>query len=145
MAGHRGPAEKADVYLKTPLGVGRPHPKSNTQYNLPDFSKKLSRKYNHDGVTERFEDPGVRKSVQVDLAIIEALNQILKKLEWHIEKTARQLDYHTLYLRRSIPGVGLTLALVILYESHHVSRFPQVQNFLSYARLIRPKKESDSK
>ena len=118
---------------------------TNTQYNLPAFRKKLSRKYNHEGVTERFEDPEVRKSVEVDLAMIDALNQILKPLEWHLEKTARQNDYHTLYLLRSIPGVGQILALVILYEIHDVKRFPRVQDFSSYARLIRPTKESNGK
>jgi hypothetical protein len=81
---------------------------TNSQYNLPAFSKKLSRKYNHDGVAERFEDPAVRKSVEVDLAIIQALNPILKQLEWYIEKSAREHDYHTLYLLRSIPGAGLS-------------------------------------
>jgi hypothetical protein len=40
---------------------------TNTQYNLPAFGKKLSHKYNHDGVAERFEDPQVRKSVEADL------------------------------------------------------------------------------
>jgi len=50
--------------------------------------------------------------------MIDSFNQILKKLEWHIEKTARANDYHTLYLLRSIPGVGQILALVILYEIH---------------------------
>jgi transposase len=118
---------------------------TNTQYNLPAFRKKLSRKYNHDGVAERFGDPEVRKSVEVDLALIESLNQVLKKLEWHIEKTARQHDFHTLYLLRSIPGVGQILALVILYEIHDIKRFPRVQDFSSYARLIRPTKESDGK
>lgn len=73
------------------------------------------------------------------------MDQILKKLEWHIEKTARQHDYHTLYLLRSIPGVGPILAKVILYEVHDISRFPAVQNFASYARLIKPVKESDGK
>jgi len=63
---------------------------TNTQYNLPPFAKKLSRKYNHAGVAERFEDLEVRKSVEVDLAMIDSMNEILKKLEWHIEKTARQ-------------------------------------------------------
>ena len=118
---------------------------TNTQYNLPAFRKKLSRKYNHDGVAERFENPAVRKSIEVDLAMIDAMNQILKKLEWHIEKTARQHDYHTLYLLRSIPGVGQILALVVLYEIHNVNRFARVQDFSSYARLIRPVKESDGK
>ncbi len=118
---------------------------TNTQYNLPVFKKKLSRKYNHDGVAERFQDPAVRKSVEVDLAVIAALNQILNQLEWHIEKTARQHDYHTLFLLRSIPGVGQILALVILYEIHDIKRFARVQDFSSYARLIKPVKESDGK
>jgi len=118
---------------------------TNTQYNLPAFKKKLSRKYNHEGVPERFEDPEVRKSVEVDLAMIDSLNQILKQLEWHIEKTARKQDYHMLYLLRSIPGVGQILALVILYEVHDIRRFPRVQDFSSYARLIRPVKESAGK
>jgi transposase len=118
---------------------------TNTQYNLPGFNKKLSRKYNHEGVAERFEDPQVRKSVEVDLEMINSLNQVLKKLEWHIEKTARQHNYHTLYLLRSIPGVGQILALVILYEIHDIKRFPRVQDFSSYARLIRPVKESNGK
>lgn len=118
---------------------------TNTQYNLPAFKKKLTRKYNHDGVVERFEDPQVQKSVEVDLDMIESLHQILAKLEWHIEKTARQHDYQTLYLLRSIPGVGQILALVILYEVCDIRRFPSVQDFSSYARLIRPVKESDGK
>ncbi len=118
---------------------------TNTQYNLPVFRKKLSRQYNHAGVAERFQDPEVRKSVEVDLEMIAALNRTLKKLEGHIEKTARKHDYHTLYLLRSIPGVGQVLALVILYEIQDVRRFPTVQDFSSYARLIKPVKESNGK
>ena len=96
-------------------------------------------------MAERFEDPQVRKSVEVDLAVIQSLNQILKPLEWHIEKTAKEHDYHTLYLLRSIPGVGQILALVMLYEIHDIRRFASVQDFSSYARLVRPVKESDGK
>lgn len=118
---------------------------TNTQYNLPAFNKKLTRKYNHGGVAERFEDPQVRKAVEVDLAMINSFNQVLKQLECHIEKTARAHDYQTLYLLRTIPGVGQILALVILYEIHDIKRFPRVQDFSSYARLIRPSKESDGK
>ena len=118
---------------------------TNTQYNLPPFAKKLSRKYNHQGVAERFEDPSVRKSVEVDLALIESYNQVLKPLEWYIEKNAKQHDHHTLLLLRSIPGIGQILALVILYEIENIKRFKTVQDFSSYARLIRPVKESAGK
>lgn len=134
------------MYISRRCGELVAHIKNtNTQYNLPAFRKKLSRKHNHDGVAERFTDPQVRKSVEVNLEMIVCFNQILKKLEWHIEKTARLHDYHTLYLLRSIPGVGQILGLVILYEVHDVKRFSTVQDFSSYARLIRPKKESDGK
>jgi transposase len=118
---------------------------TNTQYNLPAFGKKITRRCNREGIVERFEDPVVRKSVEVDLAAIDALNEILKKLEWYIEKTARQHDYLRLQLLRSIQGVGLILALVILYEIQDINRFPTVQQFSSYAMLVRPVKESDGK
>jgi transposase len=85
------------------------------------------------------------KSVEVDLETINPLNQVLKKLEWHIEKTARQHNYHTLYLLRSIPGVEQVLTLVIFYEIHDIKRFPKLQAFSSYARLIRPVKKSHGK
>ena len=62
---------------------------TNTQYNLPEFGKKISRKYNRTGVAERFEDPAVRKSVETDLSIIDSLNPILAQLEWHKESNGK--------------------------------------------------------
>lgn len=50
-----------------------------------------------------------------------------------------------LFLLKTIPGVGKILALVILYEIHDIHRFQRVQNFCSYARLIKPQKESAGK
>ncbi len=37
------------------------------------------------------------------------------------------------------------LALVILYEIESIERFPQVQDFVSYCRLIKSIKESNGK
>jgi len=54
---------------------------TNTQYNLPAFKKKISRKYNHDGVPERFEDPEVRKSIEVDLAMIDSLARLIRPVK----------------------------------------------------------------
>jgi transposase len=44
-------------------------------------------------------------------------------------------------LLRSIPGVGQILTLVILYEICDIKPFATVQDFSSYARLIRPVKD----
>ena len=46
---------------------------------------------------------------------------------------------------RSIPGVGKILALTFLYEIHDIRRFPDVGQFLSYARLVRCAHESAGK
>jgi transposase len=45
----------------------------------------------------------------------------------------------------SVPGIGHTLALIILYEIHEIKRFSRVQDFVSYSRLVKPAKESAGK
>src|SRR4030067_593813 len=45
----------------------------------------------------------------------------------------------------SVPGIGQTLSLIILYEIHDIDRFPRVQDFVSYSRLVKSAKESAGK
>ena len=52
---------------------------------------------------------------------------------------------HTLYLLQTVPGIGKILSLVLLYEIHHIDRFPRVQDFASYCRLVKCAKESAGK
>jgi Transposase IS116/IS110/IS902 family len=54
-------------------------------------------------------------------------------------------DVNTFHRLRSVPGIGKILALVLLYEIHDIRRFPEVGNFLSYARLVRCAHESGGK
>jgi len=51
----------------------------------------------------------------------------------------------TYQLLRSVPGIGLVLALILLYEIHDIKRFPEPGNVLSYARLVRCAHESAGK
>ena len=44
-----------------------------------------------------------------------------------------------------MPGIGKILALTILYEIHDVNRFSRVQEFASYARLVKCAHESAGK
>ncbi|MCG8688069.1 MAG: IS110 family transposase [Desulfobacterales bacterium] len=118
---------------------------TNSQYNLPDFGKKLAYKTNRIGVEEHFEDPSIRKNIQLDLALLDTYDQELTKVEYFINKNAKIHDLSTYYLLRSIPGIGKILTLTILYEIHTIHRFEKVQQFSSYARLIRPAKESNGK
>jgi transposase len=118
---------------------------TNSQYNLPEIGKKIAYKANRDGVAERFADPAVQKSIEVDLGLITYYDQLLTDLELSIVKSAKQHDANTFYRLRSIPGVGKILALVLLYEIHDIHRFPRVQDFVSYCRLVKCAKESAGK
>ena len=118
---------------------------TNSQYNLPEIGKKLAYKANRDGVAERFPDPAVQKSMEVDLALLGYYDPLLSDLELHIVKAAKQHDPNTLYLLQTVPGIGKILSLVLLYEIHDIQRFPSVQDFVSYCRLVKCAKESAGK
>jgi len=118
---------------------------TNSQYNLPEIGKKLAYKANRDGVAERFPDPAVQKSVEVDLALMDYYDQLLSDVELAIVQTAKQHHAQTLYRLQSVPGIGKILSLVLLYEIHDITRFPRVQDFVSYCRLVKCAKESAGK
>jgi transposase len=118
---------------------------TNSQYNLPEIAKKIAYKANRDGVAERFPDPAVQKSIEVDLALIGHYEALLRDLELTIVTTAKQHDANTLYLLQTVPGIGKILSLVLLYEIHDIARFPRVQDFVSYGRLVTCAKESAGK
>jgi transposase len=118
---------------------------TNNQYHLPEIGQKLAYKANRDGVADRFPDPAVQKSIEVDLTLIGHYDRLLTDLEWDLVQTAKAHDAQTFYRLRSIPGVGKILALVLLYEIHDIRRFPRVQEFVSYCRLVKCAKESAGK
>jgi transposase len=118
---------------------------TNSQYNLPEIGKKLAYKANRLGVAERFLDPAVQKSIEVDLALIGHYDRLLADLELSIVQTAKEHDAQTFYRLRSIPGVGKILALVLLYEIHDIHRVPRLQEVVSDGRLVTCAKESARK
>jgi transposase len=118
---------------------------TNSQYNLPAIGKKIADKANRDGVAECFADPAVHKSIEVDLALITYYDELLRDVELTILKTAKHHDANTLYLLQTVPGIGKILSLVLLYEIHRIERFPTVQDFVSYCRLVKCAKKSNGK
>jgi transposase len=83
--------------------------------------------------------------MEVDLTLIDSYDRLLTDVELHIVKSAKQHDANTFYRLRSIPGVGKILALVLLYAIHDIDRFPSVQDFVSYCRLVKCAKASAGK
>jgi transposase len=118
---------------------------TRSQYNLPEFDKCISRKRNRAGITDHFKDLSVRKSIELNLTLLKQYDSLLNDVELYLVRHTKEHRPNDLYLLRTIPGVGKILSLVMLYEIQDISRFERVQNFSSYARLIKPQKESAGK
>ncbi len=97
------------------------------------------------GVADRFTDPSVQKSIDLDITLIEHYDKLLNHLEHELSLIAKVHDADSYFRLRSFPGIGRILGLVILYEIHDINRFPSVQDFVSYCRLVKSAKESAGK
>jgi transposase len=115
---------------------------TTAQDNLPEIGKKIADKAHRTGIAERFSAPAVQKSIAVDLGLSAYSDRLLTALELDLVQTAKAHEAHTFYRRRSIPGVGKILALVLLDELHDMQRFPRVQAFGSSCRLVKCAKAS---
>lgn len=119
---------------------------TNSQYNLPPFDKKLTYKGNRSAaLADRFEHPSTQLAVRADLALVENYDTQIAALETHLVRSAKVDDPATFAFLRTVPGIGPILGLVMLYEIDAIARFPEVGNFLSYARLVTGTHESAGK
>jgi len=118
---------------------------TRAQYQLPEFGRRLAYPANRAGISERFPDPSVRKSIAVDLALLERYDELITDLELTIVREAKRHDGDAFHRLRSVPGIGKVLALTILYEIHDITRFDRVQEFASYARLVKCAHQSAGK
>jgi transposase len=118
---------------------------TNHQYNLPEIRKNLGKKGNRTGVAQRFTELSVQKSIELDLGLIDYYDQLLHRVEQEISLIAKVDDADSYFRLRSVPGIGRILGLTILYEIHDINRFPSVQDFVSYCRLVKCAKESAGK
>jgi transposase len=89
---------------------------TRAQYQLPELGRRLAYPANRAGISEHFPDPSVRKSIDVDLALLERYDDLITDLELTIGREAKQHDGDTFHRLRSVPGIGKVLALTILDE-----------------------------
>ena len=118
---------------------------TNYQYNLTPFEKNIVHKSNRVGLADHFQDPSVRLNVETDIAMMDSLHSQITRLENYIIKHARNYDGRMLYRLKTVPGIGNVLALTIMYEVLSIERFPSVQKFCSYSRLVKCASESAGK
>jgi transposase len=87
----------------------------------------------------------VPKSVEVDLALIDFYDHLLRDVALPSVQTAQQHDAQTLSRLQSVPGLGKIFSVVLLYEMHDSTRCPRVQDVVSYCRLVTGAKASAGK
>ena len=82
-------------------------------------------------------------AVKANLAVIAALAEQIAVLEQRLQERVRpRAEYGLL---TSVPGIGATLATVILLETGPIDRFAEVGNFASYARCVDSVRTSNRK
>lgn len=116
-----------------------------TQYNLPESLGRIAKPQNRHDLIERFPEPAVQKSIEANMLMVSAYDGVISSLEYQIIKSAKNHDPVAYALLKTIPGVGKIIALNILYEIENIKRFPRVQDFASYCRLVKCAKESNGK
>jgi len=115
------------------------------QYNYASPGKRIAYKSNREGLAEGFDDVAVRTSLTTDLELVDYYDAIIGNLELTVLRQARGHDRDAYERLKTIPGIGKILALTILYEIHDIDRFPRVQDFASYCRLVKCQSSSAGK
>ncbi len=87
-----------------------------------------------DQVHEQFVDPWVAQAITCGVNVADVLRTEIASLEKIILAQAKQRPEYALL--ESIPGIGQTLAMTILYETGSLSRFPDAGHFCSYCRCV---------
>jgi len=73
------------------------------------------------------------------------LDKVIRDVEAFLTRRVKVHDLANFHRLRTINGVGKILAMTILYEIHDINRFPRVQDFASYVRLVKCAYESGGK
>ena len=63
------------------------------QYNMPAFEKRIDRACNREDVAERFDDPMVSASIEVDTQLLDSLHEQIRFIEGRITAQAREHDH----------------------------------------------------
>ncbi|MFC1499073.1 IS110 family transposase [Verrucomicrobiota bacterium] len=90
-----------------------------------------------DQLRARYENPLTKMAAEANMFMIKEYDTIIRRLELAIVKETKREHCKDFNLLQTIPGIGKILALTILYEVDDINRFPKVQNFSSFSRLVK--------
>src|SRR4029077_10481732 len=72
-----------------------------------------------------------------DLAMVQHYDNQIQSMEQELMRLTKKHASRDYALLQTVPGIGESLGLTILYEIGDISRFPTVKDFLSYCRLVK--------
>src|SRR5262245_41374728 len=78
-----------------------------------------------------------RAALKNDLAMIQHYDNQIQAMEQELMGLTKKAQGRDYQLVQSVPVIGRSLSLVILYEIGDISRFPTAKDFLSYCRLVK--------
>jgi transposase len=115
------------------------------QYNELQPEHSLAIKQHRKEIANTFDDIPLKLIVGTELHAIEYLDKVISQLELGVLHSVRSHQQDHYERLKSIPQTGKILALTMLLEIGDIRRFPKVQNFISYCRLVKCKSESAGK
>ena len=78
-----------------------------------------------------------KEAVEANMYMVQHYDKMISHLEWVILSHTRQEHGCEFGLLKTVPGIGKVIGLTILYEVDDINRFPRVQDFSSYCRLVK--------
>jgi transposase len=116
------------------------------QYCIEDITpQSVKDRKNRRDLIEQFGEQDLRDLIASDFDVIESLDPVIEQIEIKIKASALHHDSKSFSLLKTTPGIGDMIALIILYETHNIRRFPTPQKFSSYARVVRCERTSSGK
>ncbi len=108
-------------------------------------SSSLKSQRGRKAVLARLKNEELKMVLKTDMELIDRLDTVIKEIENRLKESLNGIDKQLYKILLSYPGIGETIALTILYEIDRIERFPSVQNFSSYSRVVKTQRESSGK
>jgi transposase len=118
----------------------------SVQYGIPlPEGYSIKRKTDRRTIIERFTDNNTAMKAEINIRQIEAYDADIRQIERKFRESNQEGLQEQSKLLQSIPGMGSVLSMSILLEMHHWDRFPTVQQFSSYSRVVYCQRISNGK
>jgi transposase len=108
-------------------------------------SSEIKNKSERNELLDQFDNEEIKLALLSDLNMTDHLDEEIKLIEKRIIEKAEIDDEESYKLLHSYPGIGDIITLTILYEIDTINRFPTVQKFSSYCRVVKTQRESNRK